>query len=188
MSNELTHGMADNALAASLKQDADRINTLHRALAGTLAQAVQIGFVLTEVKEVVGHGKWLAWIEENLEFSHQTVSNYMRCYEFRDKLQTDGTFNITQTYKFLAGKGQRALKPTSTQPSPPAAPEESGEAKVYEIPPSQIKSDGDLPVNPVNPISVLRSQLIDARLNVPMPEEIREQLDKLIAAIDQLSE
>lgn len=42
--------------------------------------AVECGRLLAEQKKAVGHGNWLNWIKDNLSFSEETVSRYMRLY------------------------------------------------------------------------------------------------------------
>ena len=42
--------------------------------------AVECGRLLAEQKKAVGHGNWLNWIKDNLTFSEETVSRYMRLY------------------------------------------------------------------------------------------------------------
>src|SRR5258708_12355795 len=120
MSTELSHAISNDALTTSLKQDADKINTLHRAIVGSVESAIMIGQILTEIKnEVLQHGQWLPWIEANLEFTNQTAGNYMRLFENRDKLQSKGTLSLSAAYKLLAGTGQRTLKPEKPVPTEP---------------------------------------------------------------------
>lgn len=43
----------------------------------TLDGVIQIGNRLQELKEMVGHGKWLLWCEENLGYSKRQMQKYM---------------------------------------------------------------------------------------------------------------
>ena len=36
-------------------------------------------------KEFVGHGNFVKWIENNLDITRHTVTNYMKLYEYQDK-------------------------------------------------------------------------------------------------------
>ncbi|WP_311486540.1 DUF3102 domain-containing protein [uncultured Anaerococcus sp.] len=41
----------------------------------------EIGKRLSQAKEQVGHGEWIPWIEENLNYTRQTASSLIRVYE-----------------------------------------------------------------------------------------------------------
>lgn len=69
----------------------------------SLDKAVRIGELLTEQKAKLKHGEWLPWIKANLQFSQQTVSNYVRLYGNRDKLPTVGNLELTDAYRLLCG-------------------------------------------------------------------------------------
>jgi hypothetical protein len=76
----------DSALdaATTLKQHAEAIRLLVRR---TCRGIVEIGYHLTEVRELAGHGKWLRWLDHEFGWSEQTARNYMRVYEM-DKSTT----------------------------------------------------------------------------------------------------
>lgn len=46
-----------------------------------LSAAVEIGRRLTEVKSMLPHGEWGAYIKKELDYSHSTANNFMRVYE-----------------------------------------------------------------------------------------------------------
>jgi hypothetical protein len=58
---------------------------LNNTLKMTVHKAIRIGELLTEQKEVVGHGLFIQWIESNLDISERTARNYMSLYSYRDK-------------------------------------------------------------------------------------------------------
>lgn len=41
-------------------------------------KARECGLYLIEAKQAVGHGKWMDWMKENLTFSHDMASGYVR--------------------------------------------------------------------------------------------------------------
>lgn len=45
-----------------------------------LVSAVEIGRRLVEAKEMLPHGSWGTWIEENFEFSHRQANNFMELF------------------------------------------------------------------------------------------------------------
>lgn len=56
---------------------ADCENSKKRAAAAR-DRAIKIGVELGRVKEAVGHGKFMAWVQVNCSFSHKTATQYMR--------------------------------------------------------------------------------------------------------------
>jgi len=92
-----------NVTALSTKR-ATEINQLHGELNSlartTLDKAVRIGELLTDQKKECGHGKWLPWLEGNVEFDRRTATNYMRIYGERDKWETIS--HLTDAYRLLA--------------------------------------------------------------------------------------
>jgi hypothetical protein len=67
----------------------------------TLRKAIRIGELLTSVKPRLGHGKWLPWLAANVPFRQETASDYMRCYQQRDKFKSGLKPNLTQAVKML---------------------------------------------------------------------------------------
>jgi len=67
---------------AELHSLAEQINEQHDkckvALTAGVEHAIKAGTLLTEAKQRVGHGGWLAWIQDNCNFSQRTVQAYMR--------------------------------------------------------------------------------------------------------------
>lgn len=68
----------------------------------TLAKAIRIGELLTEMKGGLKHGQWLAWIKESLPFDQKTAWNYMRVFERKDKLGTIPNLGPSDAYKMLS--------------------------------------------------------------------------------------
>jgi Protein of unknown function (DUF3102) len=60
---------------------AREINTEHGHVEkhkhSTIQHAIRCGELLLEMKQRVGHGNWLAWVEEHFEASERTARNYM---------------------------------------------------------------------------------------------------------------
>jgi hypothetical protein len=61
---------------------------------------VQIGQYLTEVKERLGHGKFLEWIEREFAWTYRTASSMMRVYE-RFKLENFSNLEIDVSALYL---------------------------------------------------------------------------------------
>lgn len=60
---------------------ATEINLIKRQTAQQCLRAtVEIGRLLHEAKELVPHGSWGTWLEENVDYSQSTANNIMRIY------------------------------------------------------------------------------------------------------------
>ena len=79
-------------LKITCQEEAKIINEEHDALLADCAvsqasarsardRALVIGGKLAKVKDAVGHGRYLAWIEANCSFSHDTANNYTKFAE-----------------------------------------------------------------------------------------------------------
>lgn len=91
---------------------ATEINTIkHHAQTIMLTSAIEIGRRLVEAKEVVPHGEWGQWLEEQVDYSKSTANNLMRiAQEYGDKqlsmfggkdLQALGNLSYTQAVALL---------------------------------------------------------------------------------------
>ncbi len=61
-------------------------------------RAIRTGELLTGIKSTVGHGNFLPWLESNIPFSRNTVTNYMRFYEYREKLEWAKIAHLNDAY------------------------------------------------------------------------------------------
>lgn len=75
----------------------------------TLDGVIQIGKRLRELKEMMDHGKWLPWCEENLGYSKRQAQKYMELSEEYGKensaylnTQTCAHLSISKAYSLLA--------------------------------------------------------------------------------------
>jgi hypothetical protein len=82
-------------IAPNLAQLAKKINAEHtaalRAARTCLKHARRAGELLAEAKEHCGHGKWLPWLEANVEFTPRTAQRYMRLAERWPELEANAT-------------------------------------------------------------------------------------------------
>jgi hypothetical protein len=82
------------------KSKIDQLNTLHNEIMGamrtTLHKAVEAGGILQEVKENLPHGKFTAWVEENISFDLRTAQRYMKAWDNRDRLKNDTVSSLKQ--------------------------------------------------------------------------------------------
>ena len=77
-------------LPVTIENASEELNRLHGQIEGklrsTVEDAIRAGEILTRVKERVGHGGFLSWIEANVRFSQPTAWRYIKINEHRDKL------------------------------------------------------------------------------------------------------
>jgi hypothetical protein len=80
---------------------AKKINELHGLigvqLRTPLNTAIEIGKLLSEVKETVGHGNFIQWINDNCYFDERTCQRYIKLFEYKNK--TDSVSDLQEAYK-----------------------------------------------------------------------------------------
>src|SRR5262245_48735233 len=54
------------------------VGELHSALKTEVIGIIEIGELLVEAKEHVGHGEWLPWLRKELSMSTRTAQRYMK--------------------------------------------------------------------------------------------------------------
>ena len=66
------------------------IRTLQRQAQGIiLSYAIEIGRRLEEVKAMLPHGEWGAWLKNELDYSQSTAQNFMKVFrEYGDNQQS----------------------------------------------------------------------------------------------------
>ena len=61
---------------------ATEINTIKRQTQKImLASSIEIGKPLTEAKDMIDHGAWGKWLQDNVNYSERTAQNLMRVYD-----------------------------------------------------------------------------------------------------------
>lgn len=71
--NELANRTAD-VIAAEINSIRETTQKI------VIANSIEIGRRLVEVKEMVEHGQWKNWLEENVDYSQSTANNLMKIY------------------------------------------------------------------------------------------------------------
>ena len=66
--------LTNDDLARAINTEHGHVETYKR---NTIKHAIRCGELLLEMKKRVGHGNWLAWVEEHFEASERTARNYM---------------------------------------------------------------------------------------------------------------
>ena len=90
-----------NTPPRSLTQIADDI----RSRTESIADVVEIGRLLVEAQNQVGHGEWLPWLESEFDFSARTAQNYMAAQEFALKYETVAHLRLTCSALYALASG-----------------------------------------------------------------------------------
>jgi hypothetical protein len=111
---------------------AREINTEHGHVEAhkhkTIEHAIRCGELLLEMKQRVGHGNWLAWVEEHFEASERTARNYMEIAKSAAVADLSDEPTMRSALRALASRSQsresRApkLEPEDAPTSPTDAP------------------------------------------------------------------
>ncbi len=64
----------DDELAREINTEHGHVETYKH---NTIQHAIRCGELLLEMKQRVGHGNWLTWVEEHFQASERTARNYM---------------------------------------------------------------------------------------------------------------
>ena len=62
-----------------LAQNAEAIRALGKRV---IDDIIEIGRLLTEAKQIAGHGNWLPWLEREFQWTDDTALNFMRVHAF----------------------------------------------------------------------------------------------------------
>ena len=100
--------MSKQGLELVTPREGDRaaeIISLHNEIKGhlqsSLEKALRLGGLLVEQKQSLEHGQFTPWIESSLPFSARTARVYMKVYNQRDKLKTEGAAVLSDALKSL---------------------------------------------------------------------------------------
>ncbi|KOR90641.1 hypothetical protein AM231_06015 [Paenibacillus solani] len=67
-----------------------------------LQSAIDIGKKLKEAKELVPHGEWEGWLQDNVNYSQSTANNFMRLSEEYENSQAFANLSYTQAVALLS--------------------------------------------------------------------------------------
>ncbi|MFI5003829.1 MAG: DUF3102 domain-containing protein [Solirubrobacterales bacterium] len=129
---------------------AREINTEHGHVEAhkrtTIQHAIRCGELLLEMKQRVGHGNWLAWVEAHFEASERTARNYMEIAKSAAVADLGDDTTMRSALRALASPSQakkaprlepndeQAHKMLATASTPTEDDERIADAKVVEEP------------------------------------------------------
>src|SRR5262245_27871214 len=98
-------------LAASIN---DHLGAAEAATRRGLEHAIAAGLLLVEAKELVDHGLWLTWLQENCQIGQRQAQTYMRLARNRHRL--DAVKNAATAHLTIAVAEALVGKPKPEQP------------------------------------------------------------------------
>ena len=115
-----------------VRSKVEEISKLHNEVSCSIDNVVwqkreaifRIGELLSECREVYGHGLWMAWLksnEETLGFGYYTANNYINAYENKGKANFENVQNLTGLYMGkpqLEHKQPEKVQQKSEEPKP----------------------------------------------------------------------
>ena len=81
----------------------------------TAENVVEIGKRLILAKEMVEHGQWQNWLENNFNLSQMTANRFMRAAERFSKININVNFNPTQLIAMLALPAEKSAEGTPVE-------------------------------------------------------------------------
>jgi len=70
--------------------------------------AIEIGYRLAEIKNELGHGKWLQWCESVFPYSHDTAARWMKLAESHSQITQIASFGLSAAYE-LSGEDESTI-------------------------------------------------------------------------------
>jgi Protein of unknown function (DUF3102) len=106
-------GHMTDLMIDSVRTDDDlarEINTEHGYVEthkhNTIKHAIRCGELLLEMKQRVGHGNWLAWVDEHFEASERTARNYMEIAKSAAVADLSDDTTMRSALRALASRSQ----------------------------------------------------------------------------------
>ncbi|TGL35591.1 DUF3102 domain-containing protein [Leptospira perdikensis] len=111
----------ENLPTSKTEQTVRRIIDLHESVLGgmknVLQNAMALGEELLKIKEDLGHGNWIPWIEQNLPFSERSARNYISIFKNKELLNRQPIADLKSAIKFLSDGTQeeKEINPKENQ-------------------------------------------------------------------------
>ncbi len=86
----------------------------------TIRHAIRCGELLLEMKQRVGHGNWLAWVQEHFEASERTARNYMEIAKSAAVADLKDDTTMRSALRALASPSQSQKTPQLERAHPQA--------------------------------------------------------------------
>ena len=68
----------------------------------SLFRAIELGSILKQQKEAIGHGGFIKWVESSLPFSERTSRNYLSLYRHKETIVNENITSLRQAYLLIS--------------------------------------------------------------------------------------
>ena len=99
---------SDEDLACEINTEHGHVETHKRS---AIKHAIRCGELLLEMKQRVGHGNWLAWVEENFQASERTARNYMEIAKSAAVADLSDATTMRSALRALASRSESSMTP-----------------------------------------------------------------------------
>jgi hypothetical protein len=128
--------------APSLTDLANKIKDAHQSILNApknvVVRAIMAGEALSAAKEIVGHGNWLKWLQENCAMSDKTAERYMNLAKSKSKLLA--AFNERGEFESLSNLTLAAAEKLID--GPPSSPDQSASGETGKNKPGNRNDKG----------------------------------------------
>ena len=104
--------VSDEQLAREINTEHGHVETHKRT---TTQHAIRCGELLLEMKRRVGHGNWLAWVDEHFQASERTARNYMEIAKSAAAADLNDDTTMRSALRALASRSQS--QETTSEPT-----------------------------------------------------------------------
>jgi Protein of unknown function (DUF3102) len=139
-------------------------------------QLALFGQTLHRVKEIVGHGGFLSWIEENFDFSERTAQVYMSLWTHIKEIE--GAKSVSESLRMIKDSEQPEPNTQSSALLPKPTPKRTTRTK-------EVVVDAEV-VEPAKPTSWTAPQQPDLVEEVKPVETEQNDLEKRETKIEEL--
>jgi hypothetical protein len=119
----------------------DKLSQMVAAARTSFTRAIEIGELLKQAKERVGHGNFEAWVNDNCQLSYRSARRYMKLADDRTKieeqLRLEAPGKMANVANLNVATAQRLLAPPKKPATEEAKPPEPTAADRY----TDIESD-----------------------------------------------
>lgn len=102
---EKSPSKTDDALTARINAKYREVESLAQS---TVYSGIELGGMLAEKKEALGHGEWLPWLRDNFEGSERHAQRFMKLYAERHKILENPTrvsdLSLRGAFKLVIGR------------------------------------------------------------------------------------
>jgi Protein of unknown function (DUF3102) len=105
----------DDDLVREINTEHGHVETHKRS---AIKHAIRCGELLLEMKQRVGHGNWLSWVEENFQASERTARNYMEIAKSAAVADLSDATTMRSALRALASRPESS-RPAKREPEEP---------------------------------------------------------------------